>query len=1185
MDNLNKHLLLFFAVLFMLIFVPTAFASDIDDADAFGVENQLAADDVSIPSTDDVGIETVSAGDKESASDESDVIAAGNDAIYVDGFDGSGGSGTSNNPYHSLKNVLNSSTDLGNEINLLPGTYDFGGTVADLYDRDYTLNAMGDVVFTSSDTLFHKYGNETFTLNGIKFKDITSSSSAILYTGSSVVGTLNFNDCTFINNKGANLISTSYNINVDGCTFIDNEATGTVPADGGLIENFIGSPTINIRYSIFIGNIIHYSNNGFSPIIVNSIGDGPNVSFDYNFVNDNAPLSQDEIMSKGTLNRYSNVNIVATAPDDVPAGDTVDLAVNFTKADGSALNEYMPSLTVSLVPNVNVASIPVTITNNGGKGQYTAKNGVSYTENVDVKYDEYVLDTFEFYVADGNLLNPELTVTELMVVDMGSGEPIGVTHLGDGAVSYVSADEAVATVDANGVVTGVGEGITTVTVNIAPTDTYGGDSKQVTVMVKDPADAGVIYVDGFDGPAGGSGIKVDPYHSLIDVLVDVNSGKEIRLLPNTYDFTNIIDLKDNAFVITAYGDDVIFTTSNSYMFKVDACDVTFNGIKFKDSNVDNSVVTRTFSSNIGTLNFNNCDFINNTGDSLIKSSCNVNIKGCKFIDNKAKGTYISNCGLIHNHYASTNTISITYSIFINNEISYSNNGYNPMIVDWNNGNGPRVIFNYNFVNNNNQINNNAIAYHASSITKAGYTVITPIAPNSAYTAHPVDLVVKFTKNGGSDLDDIMPDLDIELAPTVKTGSIPVTITDNVGTGEYIAKRGNTYTETVAVKVNGNTVTTFQFNVIKSNYYYTKIVADDLVMSYKDGSAWTVTLIDDFGDSVSGATVKIGINIKGVNKIYSFVTDENGAASLAIGLTSGTYAVNATFEGSNIYESSFANATVTVNKAAATLSGADLEMSYKDGSSWAVTLTDPNGNPITGVKVAFGIVGKTYYIDTDASGVAELAINLASGTYTINASFSNSKYAAELITATITVNKAVPVLSAEDLVMNYKDGSAWNVTLKDANGNAMVNTYLKVNILGKTYNLKTNDDGVASLPIGLAVRNYTISARYEGNKNFNAVEINKTIVVNPPEYNLVAEDVNMTYQDGTSYNVQLTYGNGSPVAKAGVVIKMTINNHSYNRKTNAEGIASLPIGLISGTYTITAEYNGKQITNTIVVNKA
>lgn len=135
MSNLNKHLLLFLAVLFVLLLVPTAFASNIDDVNLVEVNNQLAVEDVSISETNDVVVESVSQSavdEGQGASDDSDVleanyyendsVTAANDAIYVDGFDGSGGSGTSGNPYHSLKNVLNSS-DLSNQIYLLPGTY------------------------------------------------------------------------------------------------------------------------------------------------------------------------------------------------------------------------------------------------------------------------------------------------------------------------------------------------------------------------------------------------------------------------------------------------------------------------------------------------------------------------------------------------------------------------------------------------------------------------------------------------------------------------------------------------------------------------------------------------------------------------------------------------------------------------------------------------------------------------------------------------------------------------------------------------------------------------------------------------------------------------------------------------------------------------------------------------------
>ena len=401
----------------------------------------------------------------------------------------------------------------------------------------------------------------------------------------------------------------------------------------------------------------------------------------------------------------------------------------------------------------------------------------------------------------------------------------------------------------------------------------------------------------------------------------------------------------------------------------------------------------------------------------------------------------------------------------------------------------------------------------------------------------------------------------------------------------IGLASGTYAVNATFEGNDNYEGSFANATVIVNKATTVLTGADLEMSYNDGSVWTATLADVYGNAIAGAAVKIGINIKGVNKVYTHVTDANGVAGLSVNLASGTYAVNATFAGNKNYEASFADATVIVNKAVAVLTGDDLEMSYKDGSVWTVTLTDINANAIAGVKVVFGIIGKAYSIETNGSGVAELPINLPSGTYAVNASFSSSKYKAELITATITVNKAVPILTAEDLVMQYKDGSAWNVTLTDANGNAMADTYVQFTIAGKTYSKKTNANGVASIPISLGVGNHTISAKYEGISNYETVEITKTIVVNPPVYGLAANDINMTYKDGTSYKVQITDIQGNPVAMAGIAIKITICGKSYYRNTNASGIASLPIGLKAGTYEITAEYNGKQITNTIVVNKA
>ena len=374
----------------------------------------------------------------------------------------------------------------------------------------------------------------------------------------------------------------------------------------------------------------------------------------------------------------------------------------------------------------------------------------------------------------------------------------------------------------------------------------------------------------------------------------------------------------------------------------------------------------------------------------------------------------------------------------------------------------------------------------------------------------------------------------------------------------------------------------QMVVVQNTKVSTNLDADNLVMNYKDGSAWTVTLTDENGNAISNAVVKIGI----VGKVYNRVTDADGVASLPINLNPGTYDISATFDGTNDYGPASVDATVTVNKAVPVLTADNLVMSYKDGSGWTVTLTGIEGVAIPNVNVNIGILGKVYTIKTNDEGIAILPINLASGTYEINATFSGNKYYTDaFVEATVTVNKAVPVLTADDLVMSYKDGSVYSVTLTDANGNALANTYVKITIGTTTYNRKTDENGVANLPINLPLGQYDVTAKFDGDSKYDSVEITNTITVNKPQMSIVAEDVNMFYKDGTSYDVQLADGEGNPVAMAGEIIKITINGKTYDRKTNSEGIASLPINLMAGTYTITAEYDGNTISNTVTVNKA
>ena len=388
--------------------------------------------------------------------------------------------------------------------------------------------------------------------------------------------------------------------------------------------------------------------------------------------------------------------------------------------------------------------------------------------------------------------------------------------------------------------------------------------------------------------------------------------------------------------------------------------------------------------------------------------------------------------------------------------------------------------------------------------------------------------------------------------------------------------------TVKFEATGSTIVALhQMVVVENDKPVANLNADNLVMSYKDGSTWTVTLTDANNNPIYGAIVKVGIN----GKVYDKVTDSDGAVSLAIGLAPGNYTVNATFDSTNDYVGAFTTANITVGPAESILSADNLVMAYKDGSAWAVTLTDADNNPISGVNLGIGIKGKVYTIKTDADGIAKLPVNLAAGTYDINATFAGNKYySAAFVNATVTVEKAVATLTASDLEMSYKDGSAWEVTLADANGNVLSGASVTFGIKGSTYNVKTDENGVAKLPINLAVGEYPVTATLN-NPNFEAEAIENTVTVKDLEADITANDVNMTYKDGTAYEVQLVDGEGNNVAVANIVVKITIKGSTYNIKTDANGVAKLPINLAAGTYDISAEYNGKEITNRIVVNKA
>ncbi|MDO5848539.1 MAG: Ig-like domain repeat protein [Methanobrevibacter sp.] len=365
----------------------------------------------------------------------------------------------------------------------------------------------------------------------------------------------------------------------------------------------------------------------------------------------------------------------------------------------------------------------------------------------------------------------------------------------------------------------------------------------------------------------------------------------------------------------------------------------------------------------------------------------------------------------------------------------------------------------------------------------------------------------------------------------------------------------------------------------------KLESGDITMAFKDGTSYRVTLLDAYGTPISGVKVSLILNGPSFKNLkYDRVTDSNGVASLPIGLSPGSYSISANYDSVSIENS------IKVNANSYSLVGKDISMAFKDGTSYKVTLLDGRGNPVSGVKVSLILNGPSfknlkYNRVTDSNGVASLPIGLSAGSYTVTAQYGEAS-----VTNKINVGNKGYTLVSKDINMVFKDGTSYKVTLLDGSGNSVTGAAVTVSIDGGSfkdlkYNRVTDSNGVASLPIGLSAGQYTFKATFNGATISNKVVVSSSVVVS--SYKLVASDVVKYYKTSTPYTVKLL-DNGAPLANK--VITVVLNGASfkdlkYSIKTDSNGVATLPIGLIAGDYTIAASFNGVTALNKIKILKA
>ena len=347
--------------------------------------------------------------------------------------------------------------------------------------------------------------------------------------------------------------------------------------------------------------------------------------------------------------------------------------------------------------------------------------------------------------------------------------------------------------------------------------------------------------------------------------------------------------------------------------------------------------------------------------------------------------------------------------------------------------------------------------------------------------------------------------------------------------------------------------------VKSNV---SIDINDFEMYYKNGTKLTGKLLDNNSNPIINQTVSITIN--GI--LYNRTTDGNGTFKMNINLDPNVYNFTVVYNGSDIYNSAFKNAKVTV---LSVIESYDLVKYYKNESQYYATFLDKQGNPVANnTTVTFNINGVFYTRYTNENGTAKLNINLIPANYIITSIHPNGEKKGRNITVLSTI-------LSKDLVKYYKNESQYYATFLDKQGNPVANnTTVTFNINGVFYTRYTNENGTAKLNINLIPANYIITSIHpDGLQRGNNIFVNKTLIT----YD-ISQPCNKT---GTAtFNAEVLDGQGRPLSNASVTF--LIAGKVLTKITDEKGIAFINIKAYPGVYTITTTYNGYSVGKTLEI---
>ena len=292
----------------------------------------------------------------------------------------------------------------------------------------------------------------------------------------------------------------------------------------------------------------------------------------------------------------------------------------------------------------------------------------------------------------------------------------------------------------------------------------------------------------------------------------------------------------------------------------------------------------------------------------------------------------------------------------------------------------------------------------------------------------------------------------------------------------------------------------------------------------------------------------GYGILEINGVNQSVYISNGQTNVTISnLNYGKYDLKVYYEGDDKFKNSVAYSSFNVLRN-------DVTLNITVGEGFVLVKT--NYTDCTGLVYLY--FNDKIYAQNLSNSIAEFTVDFNLGYNYIYAYYVGDDYYEHATANTTYLVPDVPGLTGEDLIIYEHSGEAYVINLNNDLGYPIVNATISIEVGGKKYDITTNFEGYAQLPLNLDIGDYVLYAAY---KKYN---ITNNISVKPITLRVSLKSVISVYENQT-ITAKVSRG------VIGKILFELSNNDSYAADI-LNGAAQINItDLTEGNYTVKVAY--------------